>query len=68
MQIKVTVTLTPFKPRTDKENNQVQLDAGRNLLEAVATAVSTRQESGTIEGPVGSATFEVVADEKPAKK
>lgn len=64
MKINIEVEVATFKPTAATQNNQVQLDAARNLIEAVATAVSTRQADGTIEHTAGSATFKVLPDAK----
>lgn len=64
MQVSVTVTTSPFKPTKAGENNQVQRDVARNLLEAVATQISIGSLKGEIEHGHGRASFEVTPDAK----
>ncbi len=64
MQVSATVTVNKFRPVKEGDNNQVQRDVARNLLEAVAAQVSIGQLKGTVEHAHGTATFEVEPDAK----
>lgn len=64
MKIQIEVEVTPLANPTLA---QVQRDCARNLIEAVATAVSSGGVSGEHTSDFGSATYTVTPDAKPAK-